>query len=168
MARVLEEERRQIVDLSMKEHSQRSIAALTGRPLKTVNCIIQAYRKEGRICDAPHRRQPQATTEQVDQLLIAAVSDDPFQTAKDILRNTSIQVHPSTVRNCLKEAGLRSHMAAQKPVLTEGHKATRLRFAHAHATWMAKDWEKVISSDESSFSTRQDQRKRVWQLENEM
>lgn len=51
--------------------------------------------------------------------------------------------------------------AAQKPAFTKGHKATRLRFTSAHATWTAENWEKVIFSDELSLSTRQDERKRV-------
>lgn len=167
MARVPDEERRHIIDLALKEYSQRSIAAMTGRPLKTVNRICQAYKTEGRIGDAPHRRRPRATTEEEDQLIIAAVADDPFQTANEIMENTGVNAHPATVRNRLKEAGLHSRVAAQKPFLNSTHKTKRLQFAEQHASWTSEEWKRVIFTDESTFCTKQAQRKRVWRLENE-
>ncbi|KAK8783000.1 hypothetical protein V5799_015659 [Amblyomma americanum] len=131
---------------------------MTGRPLKTVNGICQAYKTEGRIGDAPHRRRPRATTEEEDQLIIAAVADDPFQTANEIMENTGVNAHPATVRNRLKEAGLHSRVAAQKPFLNSTHKTKRLQFAE-HASWTSEEWKRVIFTDESTFSTKQAQRK---------
>ncbi|KAH9380501.1 hypothetical protein HPB48_013948 [Haemaphysalis longicornis] len=52
MSRVPEEDRRRIVELS-KGYSQRQIRELVSRPLHTANRIVQAYRYEGRIRDAP-------------------------------------------------------------------------------------------------------------------
>lgn len=165
MARVPEEERRHIVELSFKEYSQRSIAAITGRPLKTVNRIIQAFRDEGRICDAP--RRPRATSEEEDHLIVSAAVLNGFASAKEIRDTAGLQVHECTVRRRLHEAGLTSRMAAQKPLLTEAHKAKRLQFAQEHETWTAEEWRKVIFTDESTFCTKLHQRKRVWRLANQ-
>ncbi|KAH9375464.1 hypothetical protein HPB48_015427 [Haemaphysalis longicornis] len=52
MSRVPEEGRCRIGELS-KGYCQRPITALLSRPLHTVNRIVQAYRYEGRIRDAP-------------------------------------------------------------------------------------------------------------------
>ncbi|KAH6923520.1 hypothetical protein HPB50_002142 [Hyalomma asiaticum] len=54
MARVPERERILIVELAMKEYTQRQITAMAGRSTHTVNRTVKAYREEKRICDAPH------------------------------------------------------------------------------------------------------------------
>lgn len=153
MARVPEEERRHIVELSFKEYSQRSIAAITGRPLKTVNRIIKAFRDEGRICDAPHPRRPRATSEEEDHLIVSAAVLNGFASAKEIRDTAGLQMHECTVRQRLHEAGLTSRMAAQKPLLTEAHKAKRLQFAQEHETWTAqKSGERLYSPTSRRFA----------------
>lgn len=162
MARVPEEERWKIAQYSLKGYSQRSIGALVNRPLKTVNRIIQAFSKEGRLCDAPHRRRPRATTEDEDALMVAAVVENPFQSARQVREQLDVDASLATVRRRLRSAGLRNSVAARKPLVTASNKKARLQFAEAHASWTADDWGRVIFSDESTFTTRQDQRMRVW------
>ncbi|KAH9370073.1 hypothetical protein HPB48_001950 [Haemaphysalis longicornis] len=53
MSRVPEEDRCRIGELSKKGYCQRPIRELLSRPLHTVYRIVQAYRYEGRIRDAP-------------------------------------------------------------------------------------------------------------------
>ncbi|KAH8018633.1 hypothetical protein HPB51_009567 [Rhipicephalus microplus] len=62
MSRVPNSERLRIVELSQKQYTQRRIAGMTGRSNETANRIILAYKKEGRISDAPHEQHPRATT----------------------------------------------------------------------------------------------------------
>ncbi|KAG0439738.1 hypothetical protein HPB47_016545 [Ixodes persulcatus] len=109
--------RRRIIDLCLKEYSQRAIADLVQRPLKTVNRIIQAYKNEGRIADAPHNRRPRVTTADQDQTIVAAVAVDPFLSARD--------VNTPTIYRRFSEAGLESRIAAQKHRLSEDNKRQR-------------------------------------------
>ncbi|KAH7940926.1 hypothetical protein HPB49_008143 [Dermacentor silvarum] len=53
-------------------------------------------------------------------------------------------------------------MAAQKPLLTNMNKSKRLSFAQRHEAWSAGDWGRVVFSDECTFTTKWDQRARVW------
>jgi hypothetical protein len=53
----------------------------------------------------------------------------------------------------LKEAGLRARHAAVKAVLTDEHQLYRLVFAESSVD---RQWERVISSDESTFSSAND------------
>ncbi|KAH9367199.1 hypothetical protein HPB48_006127 [Haemaphysalis longicornis] len=69
MSRVPHSERGRIVELCLKSYTQREIADSTGRPTNTVNRIIQAYRNEGRICDAPQDRRPRVTSAIEDDVL---------------------------------------------------------------------------------------------------
>lgn len=162
MARVPEADRRLIIELSQKGHSQRAIGALVKRPLKTVNRIVQAFRYVGRIHDAPRGTPPRATTEDEDRYIIAAVVEDPFLSAREIREELELDVSDVTIRRRLASAGLHSAMAAQKPLLSPSNKEARLCFAMGHASWTADDWGRAVFSDESTFSTRQDECVRVW------
>ncbi|KAH9369490.1 hypothetical protein HPB48_014330 [Haemaphysalis longicornis] len=62
-----------IIEMSKRGYTQRNIALVTGRPLKTANRIIQAYRDEGWMNDAPHRRRSRSTTKDQDICIMAAV-----------------------------------------------------------------------------------------------
>ncbi|KAH9365745.1 hypothetical protein HPB48_008061 [Haemaphysalis longicornis] len=141
---------------------QREIAELTGPSTNTVNRIIQAYRNEGRICDAPHDRRPRVTSAIEDEVLVAAAYANPFGTAQQHAQLAGVSASLSTVKRRLAEAGLRSRVAVQKPLLSDDNKAARLRFASEHSTWSVDDWKQVLLSDESTFTTRWDQKRRVW------
>ncbi|KAH6934906.1 hypothetical protein HPB50_001827 [Hyalomma asiaticum] len=164
MARVPDDERRTIVEVSLKGYSQWYIGALVNRPLNTANRIIQAYKYEGRIHDAPRAPRPKATTDDEDCLIFAAAVRNPFLPAPVIREDLDLDVSDTTVRSRLRTAGLRSHVAAQKPLLTAANKDARRRFAELRESWTAEEWGRVIFSDESTFSTRQDPRLRVWRL----
>ncbi|XP_075530153.1 uncharacterized protein LOC142563485 [Dermacentor variabilis] len=167
MSRVPLNKREEVVQLWKKAYSQRNIAALTGCRLNTVNRIVQAYRDEGRITDAPHERRPRATSADQDLQIVAAVNEKPFLNAKEVRSTLALEhVSDSTVRRRLREAALRSRIAAQKPLLTVANKTARLKFAVDHRSWKVEDWKYVIFSDESTFSSRWEKQRRVWRMEN--
>ncbi|KAH6943830.1 hypothetical protein HPB50_000124 [Hyalomma asiaticum] len=94
-----------------------------------------------------------------------AVDIDDF--VLDAMRRASLrQPKIHTIRRRLREAALRSRIAARKPHLTCANKTARLKFAVDHHSWRVEDWKYVIFSDESTFSSRWDQQKRAWRMEN--
>ncbi|KAH6930546.1 hypothetical protein HPB50_014673 [Hyalomma asiaticum] len=126
--------------------------------VSTVNRIVQAYRDEGRIKDAPHKRRPRVSSMDEDLQVVAVVN----------VRGTLdlANVSDSTIQRRLREAALQSRIAALKPLLTYANKTARLKFAVDHRSWTVEDWKYVIFPDESTFSSRWDQQKRVWRMEN--
>ncbi|KAH6948092.1 hypothetical protein HPB50_022817 [Hyalomma asiaticum] len=136
------------------------------RPLKTVNRIVQAFKKERRVKDAPHRRRPRATTADEDRALIAAVVVRPQTTVREALRELGIKACETTAKRRLAEAALRKRVACRKPLIRKTNQTKRLQFARDHENWTTSDWENVVFTDESSFTTRWDQRQRVWRPEN--
>ncbi|KAH7937911.1 hypothetical protein HPB49_017472 [Dermacentor silvarum] len=92
---------------------------MTGRSNKTVNRIIQAYSDEGHISDAPHKRQPCATTAAQDMDILDAAQASPFSTAKEIGSAAGVSASMLTIKRQLAEGKLKSHVAAQKPHLSE-------------------------------------------------
>ncbi|KAH8033104.1 hypothetical protein HPB51_007005 [Rhipicephalus microplus] len=57
---------------------------MMGRSNKSVNRIIQAYKKERHVSDAPHKRHPRATTAAEDADIRDAAKASPFSTAREI------------------------------------------------------------------------------------
>lgn len=104
---------------------------MTKRSLKTVN-RIQAYRNEGRIDYAPHRRRPRATTDDEDRQLVAAVAVDHFESARKVGDDARIDVSTRKVQGRYAETRLSSRIAARKPLLSEPYKQDRLRFSRDH------------------------------------
>ncbi|KAH6920625.1 hypothetical protein HPB50_028388 [Hyalomma asiaticum] len=76
---------------------------MTGRSTHTLNRIVKAYREEKRICDVPHDRRPRATTEQEDEVLLAAAYANPFSTAKEMGEFCGIDASVSTLKRRLAE-----------------------------------------------------------------
>lgn len=159
MSEVRNPERLRIVPLSLKQYTQRPIAEMMGRSNKTVNRIIQAYRDEGRISDAPHKPRATPAAQDVDILYAAQVS--PFSTAKEIGAGAGVPASVSKIKR-LAEGKLKSHVVAQKPRLSEANKTVRLNFTTEHGSWTTDDWKTVLFSDESTFTTRWNQKQRVW------
>lgn len=162
MSRIPEKERLKIIELCCKNYTQKSVAEMTGRSVKAVNRILQAYKKEGRVKDAPRGRPPRATTDDEDLSIVAAAVDAPRASLQELRQSLQLRASRSTVRRRLNEAGLRSRAAAQKPLLRATNKAKRLDFAQLHESWTVEQWQNAVFSDECTFTTTGDQRERVW------
>ncbi|KAH6946559.1 hypothetical protein HPB50_013974 [Hyalomma asiaticum] len=99
-------------------------------------------------------------------LIVQAAKEAPFTTARQIKDSLNLSGSMSTIRRRLHEKGLRSRLPAQKPGHSEANKLARLGYAQEHAAWTVDDWRCVIFTDESTFSTRWDQRQRIWRTDN--
>jgi hypothetical protein len=79
---------------------------------------------------------------------------NPFANARELKSATNFPVQKSTVILRLKGAGgLRARHAAVKTVLTDEHRLYRLAFAESSVDCQ---WDRVIFSDESTFSSAND------------
>lgn len=66
-----------------------------------------------------------------------------------------------TIRNTLKQEGLRAAVKVKKPFLSKAHRRRRLEFALEHQHWTLDDWRRVIWSDETKIN-RVGSDGRVW------
>jgi hypothetical protein len=77
-------------------------------------------------------------------------------------------ISAQTVRNRLRETGLRACGPVVRQVLTRHHRRQCGLLAQTHCPWTRQDWQKVLFTDESSFClTRGDGRIRVYRRSNE-
>ncbi|XP_075730315.1 uncharacterized protein LOC119163114 isoform X10 [Rhipicephalus microplus] len=77
-----------------------------------------------------------------------------------------IQVSETTAKRHSAEAGLRMRVACHKPLLQKPNHAKWLQFARDHEPWTTSDWEKVVFTGETSFTTRWNLRQEAWRPEN--
>lgn len=73
-----------------------------------------------------------------------------------------------TVRNRLREHGIRARRQYVGSVLTPRHRATRLNWCTLHRNWTRQQWSRVMFSDESRFNLQtKDGRDRVYRRRGE-
>jgi hypothetical protein len=88
-----------------------------------------------------------------DAALVSETPKNPFANARELKAATNFPGQKSTVISRLKEAGLTARHAAVKAVLTDEHQLYRLAFAESSVD---RQWDRVIFSDESTFSSAND------------
>ncbi|KAH6947152.1 hypothetical protein HPB50_017225 [Hyalomma asiaticum] len=121
--------------------------------------IVQAYKFDRRIKDAPRKLRRGATSHEEGLAIVAAVADNPRCSAQEIKVNLGLKASKSTVKR--RQAGLKSRTAEQKVLLRTDNKDKRLQFAQRHAGSIEQDWKKVMFTDESTFTTCWEQKTRI-------
>ena len=72
--------------------------------------------------------------------------------AAALKESLNLSITSQSVRNPLKEAGLKARKRVKKPALSLRHKRDRLNFAMKYKEWTVEDWKKVIWSDETKIN----------------
>ena len=135
--------------------------------VRTVRRLRQRYRETGRTADRPRSGRPRVTTPAQDRYIRTSHLRDRYRMATTTARVTPGTHNPSisaqTVRNRLREAGLRACRPVVRQVLTRHHRQQRRLWAQTHRRWTRQDWQKVLFTDESRFClTRGDGRIRIY------
>ena len=113
------------------------------------------------------RPPPRITTPEEDRRIVeAAAGDVALRNAKSLKQQLQLAASPTTIRRRLREAGLRSRVAAKMEALTEAHRAARLGFAERYANRGVNFWSQVIFTDEKTFRSSDQGPVRVWRREN--
>uniref|UniRef100_A0A8C7K8B0 Transposase n=1 Tax=Oncorhynchus kisutch TaxID=8019 RepID=A0A8C7K8B0_ONCKI len=123
--------------------------------VRTVRCQRQRYRETGQTADRPRSGRPHVTTPAQDRYIRTSHLQDRYKMATTTARVTPETLNPSisaqTVRNRLREAGLRVCRPVVRQVLTRRHWHQRCLWAQTHRCWTRQDWQKVPFTDESRF-----------------
>ncbi|KAH6944303.1 hypothetical protein HPB50_002651 [Hyalomma asiaticum] len=125
---------------------------MTGKSNKTVNRIIQAYRKKA----ASATLHINGTL--VQRLLLRTpTSSTPRRQAPSVLPERSVRP-----LECLQARNNKTTASGRKPRLSLPNKTARLNFAKELVSWTTDASKTVLFSDESTFTTRWHQKQRVW------
>lgn len=149
------EERTRVVVLRNEGKSVREVAKIIGCNPKTVVRLCSKNAAGRSLEDSARSGRPRKTTIRDDRLVIRESLKNRRLTSSDLRASLEIHYNVSvtsrTIRNRLREAGLKGCVAVKKPLLRAEHRKRRLIFAREHADWTPADWESVLWSDESSF-----------------
>ena len=124
----------------------------------------------GSTRDLPRSGRPRVTTPRQDRRIRLIHLRNRTQSAsRTVATEPDLQhIHPQTVRNRLRESGMRCRRPVQGIILTEGHRQRRLEWAEIHRPWPRYRWSRVWFSDESRFLlNRHDGRTRVYRRSGE-
>ncbi|XP_067303264.1 uncharacterized protein [Pseudorasbora parva] len=120
--------------------------------VRTVRRLRQRYRETGRTADHPCSGRPRVTTPAQDRYIRISHLRDRYRMATTTARVTPGTHNPSisaqTVRNRLREAGLRACRPVVRRVLTRHHQQQRRLWAQTHLRWTRQEWQKVLFTDE--------------------
>lgn len=142
--------RREIVQLrDAKGWTEKEIGQHLDLPPSTVHYWLSKEDESEK--ELPKRGRPRATSTSLDLSLVLDSLDNPFHTAVDIRDHLAPGISVDTVRNRLREHGMRCRTPARKPFLRQIHLEKRLEFARGHLYWSVRDWENVVFSDEKIF-----------------
>lgn len=120
---------------------------------QVVSKIIKNYRLRGTVINLKRGGRKRKTSKKEDRRLKRISQRCPRLSANEILAELgNPSVSSRTVQRRLVEMGLPGRRPAKKPLLTKKNRDSRLLFANRHLHWTAKDWRKVLFSDESKFN----------------
>jgi transposase len=103
------------------------------------------------------------TKRRLVRLVMSGKADTATQLQQELKEVDGIQVCVQTVRNALKELGLKAVVKKKKPLLKSRHMKQRYEFAVKYQHWTEDDWARVIFSDETKINRLgSDGRKWVW------
>lgn len=150
--------------------SHRAVAQHFGRSHTTIARLLRKMRTKGTVSHAG-TGAARHTTPRADRRLLRMVRGNPTLPAT-LLRLMWDQrsrrgniLSAGTIRNRLREQGLRSRKMRKRPRLSPAHVVRREQWAMQRVHWRVNQWRRVIFTDESRFRLfRNDGRIRVWRM----
>ena len=151
-----DEQRHLIVYLHKKGISERKIASEVGCSKTGVNVTIKRWKETEKFEERPGRGRRMKSTIRQDKALVRLslpnrrlISSD---LSKEWRQSAGVKVSTLTIRKRLLQSGLRGCKAKKKPKVSEKQRKARIAWAKEHLNWTSEDWDKVIFSDESTFT----------------
>ncbi|KAF6201613.1 hypothetical protein GE061_004005 [Apolygus lucorum] len=164
--------KRQIIGLWKAKKTYREIAEALGVSKTCVEHSVNAFKETGTISEKPRSGRPRKTTERDDRAVVNLSKINRRASLPEIASEMEgfhgVSVSVSTVSRRLREVGMESRVALQKPLLNVGHRAKRRNFAREKRDWNIDMWRKVIFSDESRFELFPRRKIRVRRTKTEM
>jgi transposase len=121
--------------------------------LSTAREWLRKYRRDGQVGRRKGTGLWRVSSPAQDAALVAEAQRNPFFSARDLKAATGFPGQKDAIISRLKAAGLRARHAAVKELLTDEHKLYRLAFAESNVD---RKWDRVIFTDESTFSSSND------------
>lgn len=154
MPRLSNIERERAIGMLNTGTSVTDVARAMGCSRRTIHDLRTRLQHTGTTADRPRSGRPRVTTQAEDRQIVLRHLRNRFVTATST-RNELFRgrITAQTIRNRLRTAGLHARRPYRGPILTQLHRRQRLLWARRHLRWTQRDWNRVVFSDESRFTT---------------
>lgn len=153
---------------------QNQVARHFGVNVSTIERLVRRLRETGRIADRPRSGRPRVTSRRQDRYIVVSHMRNRRLTAAEsalnVHGNHGRPISSKTVRNRLREVGVRARRPYVGPHLTVARRRRRMAWVAAHAPrrFTLRQWRQVLFTDESRFCLfRADGRQRVYRRRGE-
>jgi len=150
------EKRAQIVILHKERQSSRTIAKKLSVSQTAVVKALKRFEEQKDFKSRSRSGRPKLTSVRMDIAIVKAAKFSPRASASAIQARlpASERGKPSTrtIRRRLFDAGLKSYRPARKPKLSAKNIKDRIAFCKKYQAWTSEQWERVMFSDESTFT----------------
>lgn len=170
MPRLNEDQRNNAIGRLQAGETQTHVSSVLNVSQSNISRLWDRYQQQGSTHDRPRSGRPRVTTPAQDRHIRLRHLRDRFTTATSTAAAIPGQrrISDQTVRNRLREAGIRARRPVKAVVLTRRHRQVRHQWARTHRVWPQQRWRTVWFSDESRFLLqRGDGRARVYRRRNE-
>ena len=170
MPRLNENDRNRAIGRLQAGQTQAAVARLLNVHKSTISRLWQRFRRFASTKDRPRSGRPRATTPAQDRFIRVSHLRYRTQTAAYTAHHLPgrHRVSAQTVRNRLRQYGLRAMRPFTGPVLQHRHRRARLQWSRNVRPWTLVNWRRIWFSDESRFSLyHHDGRQRVYRRRNE-
>jgi hypothetical protein len=137
--------------IALVEECGLSVRAAGGR--STARAWLQKFRTAGQVGRRRGTGLWSISSPAQDAALVAEAQRNPFAYTRELKAATNFPGQKSTVISRLQETGFRARHAAVKAVLTDEHQLYHLAFAESSVD---RQWDRIILSEESTFSLAND------------
>ena len=158
MPRLTEVQRSKAIALLMQGQRQQQVALQFGVNVSTIERLVRRLRDTGKVADRQRRGRPRVKTPRQDRAIRLAHLRNRHVTATETtlttVGNRNRHIHPKTVRNLLREFGLRARRPYIGFPLTRARHARRMAWLAAHGPrqFPMRQWRRVFFTDESRFT----------------
>ena len=143
-----------IIDHLKSGLSARRVAKIFSCSPQSVIKLKNKFLKTQSVIDRPKSGRPPATTIHEDRILRRVSLKNRRLTAAEVRREAQLQCKLSirSIRHRLTKMGLFGRSAAKKPMVSRQNRSLRVQFAQKYSHWTAKEWQRVVFTDESKFN----------------
>lgn len=145
--------RDQFVQILIRHERGESVSALAVEfnvHRTTLNRRISAYHDTGKLDRAKNRR-PMKLSRQVRERIRKYVTDNPFDTLKNVKVALNLEVSTNTISKICRRFGIKKLICPKKFYISPIQCESRLETAIMRSFWLVERWKNVAFSDESGI-----------------
>ena len=125
-------------------------------PRSTIGYTLKVFQQRSHFQVSRKSGGSKSTTFRQDNVVVSSLKADPRKSAKEIHRKFTqshqISCSYATVKCRLRQNNLFGRHPVKKPFVSAKNCRARLKLAKENPNWTAKQWSKILWSDESKFN----------------